>query len=313
MTQATGLTARVAGKAWNLNDDLLLRLLDYDLGPPPVRRLSRTYPTQHGDTDTGYRYEPRFLNLFWGVMAHTNEQYMSIRRTLAHVFAARDEAVQLTFDFGYRRVTCDAVLDGTLLESDRIGAAGKTSGIFKCSDPRFYDPDIRTQIFNLASAGSTGVGWEIPWEIPWDVAPYALQMSTQILYAADFEAAAPEYPRITIRGPVSSPIIVNETTGEQLNLGANGGLELAGGEMVQILLNGAYDATGRDIVDAAGDSLTHFLTADSDFGSWHLAPPGERLSSGGFSTGLNVITVTGLDVSPASQITINYHHRYWSA
>lgn len=309
------LSAVTAGETFNLSDGEQLRLIEHDLSLPPVTRLTRRFPLQHGDVDTGYRYQPRFLSLAWAVNGRNNAEYIGLKRLLGHVFVARDQPVTLTFgliDGGAEEViSIDCFLDGTLLETERVESKGILSGVFRCPDPRFYDPLLRHTTFSLGGIGVSGLGWEVPWEVPWQVGPYTLSAQLNILYAGGRLGAAPEFPRITIFGPIDNPTITNITTGETLDFSANGGLELEAGETVDIWLSGGFTREGRRVVDKDGNSLLPYLTPESDFSIWHLSPRGETLFNNAISNGLNTIVADGEAVTTATRVVITYANRYW--
>jgi hypothetical protein len=310
----TGLTATVAGVDYDLNDGEEIRLLDWDLSLPPARRLSQRAPGQLGDTDLGYRGDPRFLDLFWVTNGANASGYRDLRETFLTVFLPRaEDAVVLTFDFGGGiERALDVHLDGELLWSDRVRWVEKVSGVFKASDPRLYDPDINTVQFSLVGSGGSALGWEIPWEIPWEIGAATLYDTASISYASASRLAAPEYPVIQIVGPIANPVITNQTTDEVIDLSGGDGLSLAdSSEYVEIDLDNAPRRDAKTIRDQDGDSVDQYLTTDSDLATWHLAPAGERLADDSYATGTNVIVVEGDDVTADTLVTMRYYDRYW--
>lgn len=308
---AVSLIARVAGEEYDLNSGSI-RLLNYDLGLPAVRRLGQRAPAQQGDTDLGYRMEPRFVDLFWVIQGRGLDDYRNLREMFMTIFRPRDnDAVQLVFDFGDRVRALDVNLDGELNWTDRVADIERVSGVFKASDPRLYHPDIRTVIFSLEGSGGSIQGWEIPWEIPWEIGTDTLNATVNLMYADGNKLAAQEFPIIRIFGPIDNPIITNLTTGEVINLTANGGISLLDpSEWIEIDLANPPRRDAKTIRDQDGNSAEEFMTTDSDFATWHLAPAGERLPAGNYSTGLNAINVTGENVSPNTLITMRYYDRY---
>lgn len=307
-----GLTAIVAGITYDLNDGAEIRLLDYELSLSAVRRLSQRYPSQHGDTDLGFAIDPRYLDLFWGVHGADLAAWLDIRETMMIIFQPRDnDAVQLIFDFDGLQRAVDVNLEGELLWRDRVEYVAKVSGTFKASDPRLYDPEIHTVLFSLEAGGVEPTGWPIPWPIPWAVGTDILNMAVDILYAGGSRLGAPEYPVIRIFGPITDPVVTNETTGEIIDLSDNGGLELADpSEWVEIDLANPPRRDAKTIRNQDGDSVDEYLTTDSDLATWHLAPAGERLYDDSYCNGHNVIRVTGLNVTIETLVTIRYYDRY---
>lgn len=302
-----GLTAQAAGQTYDLNDGTEIRLLAYDLGLAPVRRLAQRTPLQAGDTDLGYRVDPRFVDLGWALKGASLVDYRNIRERFMEVWVPRDDAVVLTFTFEDRVRALALHLDGEFNWRDRNGDTELVSGVFKASDPRLYDPTLRTLLFNLAGSGG-GSGWPIPWPIPWAIGTDTLNLTTTIEYAGNSRLAAPEYPRITVFGPITDPVITNITTGEVIDLT---GLTLATtSDWVEIDLAGPDRRDAKTIRDETGASMDQYLSTDSDLATWHLAPAGERLYDESWATGENVINVTGDGVTSETLVTLNYYDRY---
>lgn len=305
------LTALAAGQLYDLNDGEEIRLLDFDLGLASVRRLSQRSPLQQGDTDLGYRVDPRYVDLVWAIKGNSLPHYRDVRARILEVWTPRDDAVQVVFTFEDRVRALDLHLDGELNWFERSGVIEKVSGVFKASDPRLYDPSIHTALFSLSSSIGGGSGWPIPWPIPWPIGSDVLDLAFSIDYAGSSRLAAPEYPIIRVRGPISNPVIMNETTNEQIDLSANGGLILADPtKWVDIDLAGPARRDAKTIRDQDGNSADQYLTTDSDFATWHLAPAGELLYDGSYATGTNVIRVTGSGVTSNTLVTMNYYDRY---
>jgi hypothetical protein len=307
------LLARVAGLEYDLNDRVEIRLRAYDLGTPNVRRLSQRAPEQHGDTDLGWRMDPRFVDLAFSIAGDDLPHYRQLRGRIMEAFYPRDnDPVQLIFDFGGGLVRALNVnVDGSLNWARRLLSYQDVSGIFKASDPRLYDPEQRTVLFSLETSGGSAEGWEIPWEIPWEVGADVLDLAVNVTYAAGSRLGAPEFPVIRITGPITNPVITNETTGEKIDLSGGAGLILTGpSEFVTVDLSGGERRDSKTVRDQDGDSVDHFLTTDSDLATFHLAPAGERLPAGNYASGINVIRVTGTGVTPETLVAMNYLDRY---
>jgi hypothetical protein len=117
-----------------------------------------------------------------------------------------------------------------------------------------------------------------------------------IAYAGTF----PEYPIITVEGPITDPVITNETTGEVLDFT---GITIAAGTVYTIDLRYGY----KTVVNQAGTNKIADLTAASDLATWHLeiAP----IASGGN----NIITASGTATTGDTVITLTYYKRYTSS
>jgi len=314
MSDIPGLTANIANQSFDLNRDQI-RLNNYDLGMAQIDRLAQRTPLQvYGDTDLGFRMNPRYCDFSWTIKGSDLADYRDLRSELISVFIPRvDDPVQLVFDFVDRVRALDVVIDGELSWHDRAGRVEQVSGIFKASDPRLYNPTLITEIFDLAGSSGSNLGWAIPWPIPWGIGTDTLNLTKTINYADLSWLAAPEYPVIRVVGPISDFYIMNATTGEIIDLRSNGGLVLSSSaEWVEIDLSNAPRRDSKTIRDQDGVAVDQYLSTDSDLASWHLAPAGERLSTGAYATGQNNILVVGSSVDSETQVSLRYYDRYFA-
>lgn len=314
MSDIPGLTANIASESYDLNRDQI-RLTNYDLGMAANVRLSQRSPFQlYGDTDLGFRMSPRYVDLEWFIRGSSLSDYRDLRGELIAVFVPRvDDPVQMVFDFGDRSRALDVNLEGELLWRDRVETKEKVSGIFKASDPRLYDPDLITEVFDLAGSSGSNQGWAIPWPIPWGIGTDIINLVKSINYADLDPLGAPEFPLIRIIGPITDPIIENETTGEKIDLTGQGGLVLSdSSEWVEVDLSDFPRRDAKTIRDQDGNSVDPYLTTDSDLATWHLAPKGEKLESGAYCTGVNNVRVSGFNVDATTQVSLRYYDRYFA-
>ena len=106
------------------------------------------------------------------------------------------------------------------------------------------------------------------------------------------------YPVITITGPITAPIISNNTTDEKLDFT---GTTVASGDTYTIDLT----AGTKTVVDASSVNKIGDLTTDSDLGTWHLAAAPDATS------GNNVIRVQGnAAVAGTTSIVIAWYNRF---
>lgn len=311
-TDNLGVTATSAKQTYDLNDRQEIFLLGYDgLGLSNHRRLSQRSPTQNGDTDLGFRIDPRFVDLAWHVQTATLDRYYSLRERFLTLWRGRDQdPVQVVFSIpGIGERAVDLVLDGVLdfPPGDRKFTAQQFSGIFKASDWRLYDPEPKTIEF---ITGGTG-GLPIPFTIPIPIGKSAIGEELSILYAGGSRLASVEFPIITITGPIDDPIIENLTTNEKIDLTANGGLSVSVGDFVTIDLSGKPRRDSKTIRDQDGNSVEQFLSTDSDLATFHLSYAGEMLEQGVYNeTGTNNLLVNGNNTTQATKIEVQYFDRY---
>jgi len=320
--------ALIAGTTYDLTNLDGYTLLEYSgLGIANVRRLSQRGPFQHGDSDLGFRQDPRLIGLTWGVWGRGDRRLAdleSLRVQLYGIFRPRDDDdVQLRFYMPGGRVRA---ADVNLLGAFEAGtaayegyAAQRIAGAFRAADQRLYDPTQQTLTFSLLS---TMTGWDIEeigqttadgWDIEeigqttadgWNIGESVFNQTQTILYAGGSLTADIEYPIIRINGPISSAVVNNQTTGEKIDLSDGGGLELLLGEYVDI------DLTAKTLLDNNDVSVDQYLTGDSDLATFHLSYNTEKLADGSRSDGNNVIQVTGAGSTLSTSVTITWYARY---
>lgn len=325
------IRANTGGATYHLNQINKWLLTRYDgLGIANVRRLYQTSPFQEGDTDLGFRRDPRYITLGWALQGCNPSDLYDLRRTLMGIFRPRDgDETQLVFHLpNGRRLASDVnlvnVLDFTT--ADRLdGKTWNVSCVLKASDPRLYDPQEKELEFTFVDLID---GWDVTsdstdswvddfgWDINdsesigsgWNIGESRLTASLEVNYAFGQLNADIEYPVITIYGPIDSPIIKNNTTNEKIDLSNNGGLILGAGEYVVIDLRFGR----KSIIKNGIEDVSSYLTTDSDLVSWHLSYNTELLYNGSRSTGFNAIEVSvdGLLVTADTRITISYYDRF---
>lgn len=119
--------------------------------------------------------------------------------------------------------------------------------------------------------------------------------SLDIVYNGDM----PDFPIITLKGPISQGTITNDTTNEVLSFGTNA---LGSSDIYTIDLRYGL----KTITDSSGSSQISKLSSASDLATWHLASSPEATG------GTNAITVEATSVGTATEVTIAYYNRYIS-
>jgi len=311
-TAGIGLYVNSGGDRYELNDRATWRLMAYTRGLSNINRLSQRYPGQNGLTDLGGLTDERYLELAFMVSGVDVSDLDTQLETAAQIFRKRDND-PLEFVFTKPNGETRAIkgfLDGELLFSyaDRNGKHQRFSAIIQCADFRYFDPDLNSVTF---TRGAVISGILVPTPVPTLVGgTSALRMTQTINYASGSKLASKEFPVITINGPITDPLIENLTTGEKIDLSANGGLSLNLGEYVTIDLDGQPRRDSKTIRDNNGNSQEDKLTTDSDLSTWHLSYNTELLSDGTRSDGNNEIKVSGLLITGDTSVTINYYNRY---
>lgn len=300
------LSAIVAGTEYSLSNGVYAyRLEDDGTGLAPMHRLSERGPLQHGETDLGYRLDPRLIRLVLGVEGATRSERDTKRGRLLRLFRpSHPVSLRWTLDNGdVRQIDCYYAGDLTAPSTDRIAEIQKLGVSFTAPDPAFYDPtqytayvyqDDDLPLMGASSGTLSAPGLSLPTTIPFGLDSGKMDEAFYIHYAGDWL----EYPVITIRGPITNPIVTNTTTGERLDLT---GMGITTGETVTVDCRYGH----KTIVHSNGQNLIADLSADSDLATFHLAPV-----DGLDDTKINIITVAGSRVNADTRVEIAYYNRY---
>lgn len=120
---------------------------------------------------------------------------------------------------------------------------------------------------------------------------------TQAL-AIPYEGDLPEYPTISIRGPITSPSIINTATGHELSFGTH---SIGAGTTYTINTHPDYKTVLQGATNKRGE-----LTKESDLGDWRLeAAPAA-------TGGTNILSVTGTNAGTATQVQVVWYNRFSS-
>lgn len=113
-----------------------------------------------------------------------------------------------------------------------------------------------------------------------------------------YDGDLPTYPIITLRGPMVSPIITNQTTGDTL--------DFTGGTVGTADLWIIDTRYGRKSALFGTTSVANYLSTDSDLATFRLVP--DPVAVGG----TNTVTVSATDAGTAATVTIDYYNRWLS-
>ncbi len=300
------LSAIVNGTEYSLSDGTYAyRLEDDGTGIAPMHRLTERGPFQHGETDLGYRLDPRLIRLVLGIEGADRSARDTKRGRLMRLFKpANQVSLKWTLDNGeIRQIDCYYAGDLTAPSTDRIAEIQKLGVSFTAPDPAFYDPEPLTAFvyqdddlpLTGASSGTLSApGLIVPMPVPFGVSSGIMAETHYLSYAGDWL----DYPIITINGPIINPIITSETTGDILDLT---GVSLSAGDAVTVDCRYGY----KSIVHSDGTNLIANLSTDSDLATFHIAPV-----DGLDDTKINIITVSGGMVNANTRIDIACYNRY---
>ncbi|HMN11826.1 MAG TPA: phage tail family protein [Bellilinea sp.] len=290
------LTMIVAGSRYPLMDFTTAKWVgDDDFGPSPIHRLSERGPEQHGDTDRGYRLDPNVFALAFVLRGSSAPDLFAKREAFYGLIMPEMVTFELSEGATVRRLDCYLASKPKTGSTSRYPAsfAQRIVCEFVAHDPTWYNPDVQTVAFVLG--GSSTDFLTIPMSVPFNVGASEFSGVQSVLYPGTW-ASSPHIIRLV--GPISDAVVLNEATGEKLAL--RSGITIAAGDWYDIDPRFGY----HTVKDKAGANKIADLTADSDIGTWHLAPAPE--APGGY----NPIRVTGSGLTTASGVYINYLVRY---
>lgn len=293
---ATGLTVTVGGTdVYDLNDVArFLWVADEGLGLSPLHRITERGPEQHGDSDLGFKLDPRTIKLIIAAFGTDRATYWDVRSTLLQIFnpAAGELTLTWTLDNGAIRAL-DVVTsgEGSMPSSDSFKVAQQVGLMLRAKDPTYYDPVGKSVTFGI---GGGSVGFTVPMAVPTGIGSTSIAQSKTITYGGTWRAL-PDL--IRIKGPITDPVITNVATGEKLDFT---GTTIASGAYYDI--DCSWDA--KTIVDQLGANQYSKLVRGSSLNTFHLAPAPE------VPGGLNDIRVSGTGITNVTEIYIQYFERF---
>lgn len=235
-------------------------------------------PYQNGATFLGALLVPRSVNLVFTIIAASTESLFEKRREVAGAFSPYGGEGVLSWIQGDRTFHLRCIAEGPSPNFLSGKASGPTwqavSVTLKASDPCWYETTE-----GLYLQGVTG-GLTFPCSFPVSFA--TVSPSVTILNPGD--VPSPVIMRIT--GPVTDPVITNETTGETLSLD----IEVAAEDYIDI----GTEFAKTYVRDSDGDSIMGTVIPGSIF--WQVEP-GEN-------------TLSYSDSGGSAQILIQYSPRY---
>lgn len=281
----------INGVTYSLDDGTYCYFVDHDgLGMLPIHRLSSRGPMQHGDTDRGYRADPRVFRLVLYIDADNQLDWFTKRETLMSIFSP-DRLISIRFVVGTytRQIDCYYLGDMSMSGADKVGSYGqKVSVTLRAPDPTFYDP-----IAANAETFPLSLGMSVPTAVPTALDGATINEARTIAYTGNWR----DYPIVRITGPITNPVLTNLTTNEKLDFT---GITISAGDYYLIDCRYGY----KTVVNAAGTSKIADLTTDSDLATFHLA---STLESPG---GINDMKITGSAITNAAAVNVTYNNRY---
>ena len=231
---------------------------------------------QDGALWQGVRLVPRILNVVWDSASSTRsamfDEHQTFLAAMKPYATAGTLRKQLPDDTYYDlKVRINSGL--TFNADEQIAASTQRYAIqFIAYDPVWDKQPQATHTVTLPSLTEL----EFPITFPITYGSTNIDDTDTVTTSGTWKA----YPVITITGPVTDPIISNNTTDEKLDFD---GVTIASGDTYTIDLT----AGTKTVVDSSSVNKIGDLTTDSDLGTWHLAAAPEATS------GNNTIRIQG--------------------
>jgi hypothetical protein len=272
------------------------------LGMPPINYLQDRGPFQNGVTVRDFRLEPRLINLqlfergckrndFWCHEAALIDSIRSNRSSIGDggtLLFIRPDLTEI--EIGSR------ILQGPTGDWDGTGSLSaydmRESLRFFCEDPVWRLPTALTETFSATITGAC-----LDTCLDTCIANDFIAETTIIPYTGTWEG---DQITIAITGPMTSPEIINNTTGQSILLN----YIVSSGETVTItILPNSVTVTNN-----LGVNLIGTVSSTSDLSTFSLVTAGNLTS-----TGNNSITVIGTGIDVSSEVTFTYFVRHISA
>lgn len=261
------------------------------LGSPRVREITNRGPAQHGDTFLDFRYEPRKIQIAFSGLGTDEASWHDRRAELMRIFRPSRSLIQLRYSRPPDRVyqwDCSVSIPPQFSSEDRVGFTQRAVAELTAHNPFPYDPEAISVPFALSGGGTSFV---VPMVFPITFGSSTLSVTNTI--SLTDVAAVDSFPIITLTGPINTPVITNNTTGDALSFTMN----LGSGTTYTIDTRYGY----KSVIDQLGAIKTGDLSSTSDLATFSLAP------------GDNSISVTGTSATAATAITFQYYKYFIGA
>lgn len=268
-------------------------------GMSPIEYRTSRGPFQSGETPLDYVLRPRIIQYIHRFSACNRAEYWTERERIQNLLRPNRQIASAFNPGVLRKIRADGtkrdlsvfIADGPTFtqESNKWDEWGSTHAIrFIAHDPVYFAPTINAEIFSLASLT------QLVFPITFPIWFGSSQIDDTV--AVTYTGTWLSYPTIVITGPIGSPTIYNNTTGEMVGLT----YDVPSGRIVTINLNYGY----KTVEDDTGANLIGTLDTNSDFATFHIAPDPEAPG------GINQIRVTGTQATNATAVAVRYYTRF---
>jgi hypothetical protein len=284
----------VNGVETSLDDGTLCRLIGHDgWGVPPNHRLTIRGPEQHGETDLGYRLDPKFGKLLLQFPDTDLPTMYAHRDQLRKLFRPQlNQTIKWVLPNGAVRYY-DGHLSNDLSMPWDVNnwAAQSVTLSFKVESGYGYDPVAKVVAFNYGGGVSPFL---IPYVIPYNIGVSTIDQVNTFTYNGEWLS----YPILQVVGPITNFVITHQQTGYKLQ--AVSGLTINPGDYYFFDLRYGY----KTVKDSSGVRQNIKLTQDSNLTQFFI---GDDSSCPG---GVNSIRVQGSGITGQTQVIATYYENY---
>lgn len=275
----------------NITDLASVGLVEFDgFGMPPIRRITQRGPMQNGDTDVGYRLDPRVMRIAVLMAGIGDQAALDDRAALMGILRPSTTPIRVRWQYGDMDRQIDVQYSGgmSLPSSDWRYTHHRAVFELRAADPTWYDTSIQQAVFARDGGGS---GFVFP------LMPSSANITfggSSINSAFTISMSAPNvwdtYPLIIITGPITNCIITNQTTGDKLSFS---GYTISTGQTVTIDCNYGVKTIYNGVTN-----WIQYLSSDSALATFRLVE------------GDNSILVTGSAADGNTYVEMDYRVRY---
>jgi len=271
-------------------------------GLPPIAYVTQGGPYQHGESLLDFRLQPRTIQLVHRRNGCTREEYWSNRADLLDKLRPNRQLVNTFVPGRLRKVLPDgsirdvkAIVTGGIVFTARDENTWDEFAIsesieFIAHDPIVFNPVQKSAVWTALLPVSYLV-FPITFPILFGVSGF-INNSVNVTYVGTWLA----YPTITITGPLSTPTIYNDSTGEKIALN----YDIPAGNTIVIDLS--YGK--KTVVENGGTNRIGIVTTDSDLATFHIAVDPE------VTGGLNTFRVVGTNGTAATAVQMTWNDNY---
>lgn len=268
-------------------------------GTPPIQYVVDEAPFQHGATVRSFHLKSRTVQLVLMYTACSRQDYWDMRAEILDMLRPnrvtdnnKPGHLKYYMPNGSKRQLDVWSEQGPVFAPRQPGGYRErffTEAVrFVAHDPVWYDPTVQTHTFVSTAGGSQFFTFKITFPVYFS--------AFNSIYELPYTGTWLEYPSITLTGPITNPVIYNNTTGDKIALATT----IPNGLTATTTLRGS-----KTVLRSDGVSLLNTLTPDSNLATFSLQPDPQA------PNGINEIQIVGTGVGAATSASISWYTRYF--